>query len=120
MSYEFYKVLHLAAAMYLFASLGGMALHAMNGGTRADNPSHRVLVITHGVSLLVLLVAGFGAVAKLGVPMGGWVAAKVVIWLALGGAIAVAGRRPEAGKALFFALPLLGAVAGWLAVTKPF
>jgi uncharacterized membrane protein SirB2 len=121
MPYEFYKVLHLIGIMFLFFSVGGMVLHGMNGGTKESNGSRKWLVIGHGVSLVVILVAGFGLLARLGLTQGFplWVWPKLAIWLAMGAVIALAYRGQAVAKALWVAIPLLGAVAAWLAIYKP-
>jgi hypothetical protein len=50
----------------------------------------------------------------------GWIWAKLAIWLILGGVIALASRRSHWTGAALVALPFLAAVAGYLALTKPF
>ncbi len=121
MSYEVYKTLHLLGAFALIASLGGAAVWAANGKAREDNTLRSAIAAVHGTALLVILVAGFGLLAKLGmmsaVPPWAW--AKLLIWFALAACLSVAMRKPELGKLLFFAVPVLGGLAAWLAVTKP-
>lgn len=130
MSYAVYKVLHLLGVMALLFSLGGMTLQALAGAPRATGegqppapgPGRGLLSALHGVGMLLLLVAGFGALAKLGAMQGGlpgWVWGKLVVWLLLGGAPALIKRKPELGVALCLALPLLGGLAAFLAVVKP-
>lgn len=119
MSYELYKILHLLGLTLVVLSLGGIIVHAMNGGTKGSNSFRKGAVITHGIGLLLLLVAGFGMLARLGIhSFPGWVAGKVVIWLALGALVAFAYRQSLARK-LWFAVPLLVLVAATLAITKP-
>ena len=119
MSYEVYKVLHVAAIMAMFASLGGLAVI----GSLADaNPQLRKLFsIAHGVSLLIVLVAGFGLLARLGVSGGfpGWVYLKLAIWLVLGGSL-VALKRLHRSEMVLWALPAIGALAAGIAIYKPF
>ena len=59
-SYEVYKVLHLVGVVCVVAALGGVAVHAANGGQRQGNVVRRVVSALHGLGLLVILVAGFG------------------------------------------------------------
>jgi hypothetical protein len=122
MSYEVYKILHIFGVVLLYTALGGVTLHAMNGGTRESNASRAVVSATHGVALLLVLVAGFGMLAKLGLSAAipGYVWAKVAVWLLLGAAIAIVPRQPGLSKALWWVFPVLGAAAAWLAVAKPF
>lgn len=120
-SYELYKVVHLVGLFFLFLSLGGMCLHAMNGGTKESNNSRKILAITHGVSLLVTLTGGFGLLARLGMassfPI--WLWPKLAIWLIMGGIVALIYRAPQLGKALWFIIPILGLIAAYLGVYKP-
>ncbi|MGH9464964.1 MAG: hypothetical protein ACRD0X_04915 [Thermoanaerobaculia bacterium] len=118
MSLLFYKVLHVVALAYLFAALGAVAWHAAHGGRR--EAAGKGAAIAHGLALVVLLVSGFGMIAKLGVGFPGWVWAKLALWFALGAAGALPYKKPEWSRGLFWLLPLLAGVAGWLALYKPF
>jgi hypothetical protein len=122
-SYEAYKVLHLVSVLTLFAVLGGVAVHAMNGGTLKGNAARRIVASLHGIALLVTLIAGFGLMSRLDLMRGGiplWVWGKLVIWLATVLLLALPYRRPALARPLLlFGLPLLGAAAAWLAVYKP-
>jgi len=122
-SYEAYKVLHLMSVLALFAVLGGVAVHAMNGGTRQTNAARRIVAALHGTALLVALIAGFGLMARLDLMRGGiplWVWGKLVIWLIAMLLLTLPYRRPALARPLLlFGLPLLGAAAAWLAVYKP-
>lgn len=84
--------------------------------------SKRFLAITHGVGLLLLLVSGFGALAKLqihSIPL--WVAAKIGLWLLLGAYMALVPRlRSRFAAALWFGLPVTMALGAYLAQNKPF
>lgn len=118
MSYEFYKGLHLVGLFLLFASLGGLSIHVVNGGDKASNQARGLLAGTHGVGLLLALIAGFGMLAKHSLSMSEpWVIGKIVLWLILGAAVAVPYRKPELAKPLFVALPALGAIGAYLALT---
>lgn len=118
MSYEFYKGLHLVGLFLLFASLGGLSIHVANGGDKASNQARGLLAGTHGVGLLLALVAGFGMLAKLHIsPAEPWVIGKIALWLTFGAAVAIPYRKPELAKPLFFALPVLGAVGAYLALS---
>ena len=121
-SYELYKLVHIVAALVLFMSLGGVAMHAMNGGTRANNPSRGFAAAWHGIGLVFLLIAGFGMLARLGMTGGfdGWVWGKIAIWIVLAGLLFLLGRRPDAGRALWLVAAALGTTAVYLAIYKPF
>ena len=120
MSLIAYKVLHIFSVILTFTVVGGLALHAANGGSKESNSQSKLTGILHGVGLLLILVSGFGALARLGGGFPGWVWAKLAIWLVLGAAAAVIKSSPRLSRALLFLLPLLGGVAAWLALYKPF
>jgi hypothetical protein len=115
-----YKIFHLVGVMLTVGALGGMAVHAANGGTRDLSHTRRLTTATHGLGLLLILVAGFGMLARLGgSAASGWVVIKAVIWLALGVAAAIPYRRPQFARTVFLMVPLLAALAAILAITKP-
>ena len=115
-----YKTFHLVGVMLTIVALGGMAIHAANGGTRDQSLTRRLTTATHGLGLLLVLVAGFGMLVRLGASAGsGWVLIKLVIWLILGAAAVIPYRRPQFARALFLIVPLLAALAAIVAITKP-
>jgi hypothetical protein len=119
---EVYKLLHLLGIMLLFASLGGMAVLGLRGGEdREVAPLRKLLAILHGVSLLVVFVAGFGLMARLGIMSGWptWIYVKLALWLVLGAAVVLVRRTPELGRVWLLLLPLVGAAAAWVAFTHP-
>jgi len=87
-------------------------MHAMNGGTKETNKARKWVAITHGVSLLLVLVAGFGMLAKSARgPSAEWpyyIPIKLGVWFVLGGALVLFYRKPEWAKALWIVLPALG------------
>lgn len=121
MPYEVYKIAHVIGVVLVFAALGGQAFWVRQGGTKEATEGRGMLMATHGVGLLVLLVAGFGMHAKAGFGWDqGWVWAKIALWLAIGGLIAVPWRRPDLAVPIWWSLPALGGLAAWLAIAKPF
>lgn len=120
MSYLTYKVLHLIGVLLLFVSLGGLLGLRMVPAPQASEAASRLLRMLHGVALLVILVAGFGLMARLGLlaTWPAWIWIKLVLWLVFG-AMVVAIRRAEGlARALLLLLPLLGGLAAWAAVYK--
>ena len=119
-----YKLLHVLGMVFLFAALGGSVLvHwvRLENGARAR--ARKIAGITHGVALLLVAIAGFGALARLGLgspalwPL--WVWGKIVIWALLGAAPFVLRSKPTLASLLWWLLPLLGAAAAYLAFYKP-
>lgn len=108
--------------MAFFACLGGSVILALRGGEdREVAPLRRLLIIGHGVSLLVVLVAGFGLLAKLGIMSGWplWVFLKLGLWLLLGVSVTLVRRTPEMGRVWLFLWPVVGAAAAWVVLAKP-
>lgn len=125
MPYETYKLLHFLGILLVFAALGGVSLFAMNLGDRRGNRARGLVAATHGLGLLVVLLGGFGLLVHLGLghnPLGwpGWVWVKLLVWLALGGLLALPYGRPHLARTLWWAYPLLGLVAAYAAIYKPF
>ncbi|HRK02225.1 MAG TPA: hypothetical protein PLH57_06125 [Oligoflexia bacterium] len=120
-SYQIYKLMHLTGILMIFLGLGGVAMHAINGGPRAHRWK-RGVALTHGVGMLLTLVGGFGLLARLGMAanMPGWAYAKIVIWLGLGGALALFIRKQSCAKKAWFGVLVLGLAAAYLANYKPF
>lgn len=121
MSYEFYKILHITGLILLFFGLSSALTLKMAGATFTGSVK-KMAFITHGLGLLFLLVSGFGLLAKLGImaEMPGWVWTKLGVWLAMGGAIALAKRKGQLGWPIMVLFVGLGIFAAWLAISKPF
>lgn len=112
-SYENYKVIHLASLFILFT---GLSISFYGGGRK------HVKVLT-GIGTLLSLVAGMGLMARLGIGHGTewplWVKIKMAIWfiVAIGGAV-VAKRFPRLGVPAYFASLLLFIIAAAVANYK--
>jgi len=123
MSLLTYKVIHILGLLLTFIPLGALALHAMNGGDRESNRSRKWVMVSHGVGLVLLLVSGFGMLARLqighGEPWPAWVWIKIVIWVTAGGLVALVVRVPRLARLWWVVVPLLGTVAAWVALYKP-
>jgi hypothetical protein len=122
--YVAYKLVHLFGIFLLVASLGGAAIHAANGGTREASLTRRLVGIGHGVALFLILLGGFGMLARLSasgsMALPGWIWGKLIIWVVLGGLMVLPYRRPQYARGVFVAVPTLGLLAAILALTKPF
>jgi hypothetical protein len=112
-SYNVYKLIHLISIMGLFIALGSAAV--------TDKSQSRWAAPFHGIALLLILTAGFGMLARLGVhgALPGWVIGKLVIWLLLGGALAIARKKLLPAPAFVLLLIALGGVAASMALWKP-
>ena len=121
-SHPFYNVVHIVGLALLMVGLGGIATL---GGT--DRPSigiRRTAVVFHGLGVFLILLGGFGMLARLGIVRGtswpGWVWAKVIVWGILAILAFLPHRFPRTAVPLMFLLPLLGGIAAYMAIYKPF
>ncbi len=121
MSYEIYKIIHLVAIVLLFSGLVGLLTIQMSGGALAGKVRSLVFA-SHGLGLILLLFSGFGLIARLNLisSMPGWIYAKLLIWVVLGGAISLVKRKGLIGLPIFISLIFIFSVAAVLAVLKPF
>jgi hypothetical protein len=122
-SYQFYLVLHFTGVFLILFSLGGVALHVINGGTR-EYPARKWAAMGHGIGLLIALVGGFGLLARLGIMHGGqglplWIWVKLCVWLALGAAPVLLYRQRQLSKVWWFLILVLGMLAATMAIYKP-
>ena len=121
--FETYKVLHILGVLLAFAALGGLALTVANGATKQTSSVRRLIAITHGTAMFLILLGGFGALARLGMAHGdlpGWVLVKLACWIVLGVLVAIPYRKPGLARTIFWFLPALGGIAVVMAIYKPF
>ncbi len=121
MSYEFYKIFHIIGLLVTVFGLFGMAVVSWNQSTLRPQLK-KTFMMSHGVGLFLLIVAGFGMAAKLGLMknLPHWIYGKLVIWVLVGGLVALIKRKPEKSALwiiLTFALVISAAI---LAIEKPF
>ena len=113
MSYEFYKVLHLIGLVTLFASLGAL--------TVIPPERRKPFIALHGTATLIMMVAGFGLIAKLGLManMGAWLYGKMLIWVVLGATPVILRKKPDMAFSILLFSLALGAISATLAIYKP-
>jgi hypothetical protein len=126
MSFEFYRVVHLFGIVLLFTTLGGLAMFAwLTRAAPGDNPEHvatrKRLAMLHGIAMAIILVAGFGLMAKSGLmkTWPTWIFGKLAIFVVFAAALVFVRRTGAMGRTWLVVLPLLGACAALLAVYKP-
>ena len=123
--YGVYRLVHFFGIFLLLTALGGGVMRAIlgEGGTEAERAAagrtRRLIAISHGVALLLILVGGFGMLARLDIGFPMWIVAKLAIWLLLGAGLTVAYRMKASARLVWFAIPVLGLLAAWLAYVKP-
>ena len=120
-SHQLYNVVHIVGLVLLMAGLGGIA----TAGAAGDRSTgvRRMVAVFHGLGLFLILLGGFGMLARLGIVRGtswpGWVWAKMIVWGILGGAAFLPYRFPRTALPLMLLLPLLGGIAAYMAIYKP-
>ncbi len=112
MDYHFYKIAHLTGISVLALGVGGM----MAGGEK-----RKTFAMLQGIGLLVMLITGFGLLAKLKFTpyLPPFAIVKVVLWLLIG-ALPVIFRKLKTPlpACILISLILVGTMA-WLGVAKP-
>ena len=105
-----YKIIHLTGISVLALGVGGM----MAGGEK-----RKTFAILQGIGLLVMLVSGFGLLAKLGLGYPHFAIVKTVLWLLIG-ALPVIFRKLKTPlpACILISLILVGIMA-YLGVVKP-
>jgi len=118
MSYAAYKLLHVVGLMLLFLGLGRTLLVAHSDAERAGKGP----ALLHGIGLFVMLVGGFGMMARLGIhwPWPNWLIAKLGVWLTIGALPGLVRRELIPRGPAWLVAAVLGALAAWLAISKPF
>ena len=105
-----YKIIHLTGISLLAIGVGGMMA---NGSTR------KTFAICQGIGLLVMLVSGFGLLAKLKLGYPHFAIVKTVLWLVIGMLPMIFRKlKPPLGVAIVISITLVGIMA-WLGVMKP-
>ena len=118
MSLSFYKILHLVGIFMLFSAIGGAVVRSILAEKSAA--LEKLIIANHGLGLLLILIAGFGQLAKIGMEFSGWVIVKIVIWLVLGAMIVPIKKKPQMNKVWWYSALVFGALAAYMALYKPF
>ncbi len=125
-SYTVYKVVHYTGVFLLMVALSATLARAAalwRDSEESVDPWARRLIAAHGTALFLILLGGFGMLARLDVTEGlalpSWIWAKLGIWVILGGFVA-ARRSPRLATPALLLVPVLAALAGWIALYKPF
>lgn len=106
------NAIHVTAALGVFTALGAICL----GGAGGKGAS-----MLHGISLILLLLVGLHMLmSRELVASGGWWHAKIVLWLVLGAAPALAKRKVLPAGVLLGICLAAGAAAAYLGLAKPF
>lgn len=99
MTLEVYKNIHIVSILLLIFSFGLIIGHYKN-----TNKKNKLYNIIHGISMALILISGFGMLARLAIhwPWPLWVGIKTFVWIAMGGIIVLFRKKP---------CPILGVVS---------
>ena len=124
MTYFTYKLIHYLGIFVLIAVVGVALGRRSVLREEERDPLRKRWSALLGISLFVILLGGFGLMARIGIdhgePFPGWLWAKFGIWAVLGGVLFVGRRLPSRSLLLLGLVPLLAVLAGWVAFSKPF
>jgi hypothetical protein len=122
MPYIVYKVIHYLGIFLLVVVLG--ASMGRRVAAEGPDPLKKRFATLHGLALFLVLLGGFGLLARINVEHGtlfpGWVWVKLAIWVLLGGIVVVARKRSGWAMPLILLVPVLAMLAGYVAYAKPF
>lgn len=111
MSPTTYHIIHISSLLVLF----GYTFFAFAAPAESKK---RVMMIT-GIASLLVLIGGFGLLAKLKLGFPGWIIVKLVCWLGLSALAGVGYRkRDKAGLFMLIAV-VLAVVAVVMVYTRP-
>jgi hypothetical protein len=116
----FYKNLHLFGLFLSMTSIGGIAIHAANGGTKASSSTRMLTASVFGVGMLMVMAGGFGQAARLGLSntslFPNWLWAKIAIWFLVAILSVLPYRIRALATPVYLLVPLLGGLAAYLAI----
>lgn len=120
--YQVYKLVHFAGLMLLFLGLGGLLVASFSGIQTLKTRAKILSFTLHGVGLLLILIGGFGMLARLGIVNGlpAWVYGKLFMWLILGAGVSMAKRADGKAWLISVVFVTVGVFAALLALYKPF
>lgn len=123
-SRNLYEILHIVGIAMMFMIIGGVAVHAANGGAKKTSTTRIAVGTIHGIGSLLILIGGFGMLARIGFSHGknfpGWLWVKIIIWFILSAVTLMPYRKPILARPYLVLLPLLAGVAAYMALYKPF
>lgn len=122
MSYQFYKWLHLSSLLIAVLSTG-LLLSSAYTNNLPDKVRKR-WTMAHGFLVFLVLLAGFGMLARLKIPgafQTGWLWIKLLVWLGLGMLPLIVKRGSSAIKhKSLIVYSLLLTLTVYIVLKKPF
>ncbi|MGH7555706.1 MAG: hypothetical protein ACREMQ_22120 [Longimicrobiales bacterium] len=123
MPYQVYRLIHFLGIFVLLTTLASSCMLVLKGGMRAAHPYRRAEGTAHGVAAFLILLGGFGMLARLGIVQDGlpiWVWLKLTIWVLLTAALALVYRGVRFARVVLITAPLVAVLAAAIASYKPF
>ncbi len=123
---DLYEIVHVVGIALVMVAFGGIAVHAAEGGTRRGPRARRSLLGVYVAGLFLILLGGFGMLARIGAANGGvaefpgWLWAKLAVWSVLAAIMVMPYRKPESLMPVLVATPFLAGLATYFALYKPF
>lgn len=108
MPYEFYKFLHFVGLFTLICSIAAL-IYQTWAHEDATIKARKWLMIFHGLAVVIILVSGFGLLARLGM-MGGWpswVWIKLAAWTFVIVVPSLVMRVPKARAFMWWLFPVV-------------
>ena len=105
-----YKIIHITGIALLALGTGGM----MAGGER-----RKAFAIAQGIGLLVMLISGFGSLAKLGLGYPHFAIVKTVLWVVIAMLPMIFRKLKTPLAAEILIVLILVGVMAYLGVTQP-
>ena len=112
MSALVYQILHVAAGFLLVA-------YTFQAFAAPSPEKRKGVLMMSGIASLVMLVGGFGLLAKLDLGFPSWVLIKVILWLVLSALAGIAFRKPLLAKPLSLITIALVVLALYMVYAKP-
>lgn len=121
MTFETFKILHLAGFIFLFFGLGGL-LSAAYSGVSLSKAARILNLSLHGLGILLIIVSGFGMLRASGHsgPPPTWITSKLLIWIYFAASVLIIKFRGKLGIPLTIAFMIAGIAATGLGVLKSF
>jgi hypothetical protein len=111
--------MHLTGLVLLFSGLVTLLTLKVTG-VAIEGVQKKFAFLTHGLGLLLLLVGGFGLLARLNIhELPAWVYVKLAAWLFFGGVVALI-KRKNLGWSFYVVLLCIFILTAYVAITKPF
>ena len=110
MSVTFYRTLHIFSLLLVFLAIGQMIT--------SKDKSYKLPYMLHGIGVLLVLVAGFGMLAKLQIGFTAWTYTKIATWIAIAAAPGLVKRAPFRKPLMSLIILAIGLFGVYTAVYK--